>query len=140
VEYYFGYNYSDNDLPCQNLTSRQNMWTQSRYALEFFRNNDVPFYQMTNVPNRVNSATDWLLSSSDAAVQVIYRRRTPSSGSVNMAGLPGTYSVKWYNPRVGGSLQDGSVISIIGGTGSISYGNPPNPADKKDWALLIRRF
>jgi Putative collagen-binding domain of a collagenase len=139
VEYYFGYSYSDNDLSCQNLASRQNMWTQSRYALEFFRNNDVPFHRMSNVPNRVKNATDWLLSSSDMTVHVIYRRSTPSSGKINMTGLPGTYSVNWYNPRMGGLLQNGSVTSIVGGGGSVSFGSPPNPADTKDWALLLRR-
>jgi Putative collagen-binding domain of a collagenase len=140
VEYYFGYSYSDNDLSCQNLASRQNMWTLSRYALEFFHNNDVPFHRMSNVPNRVDSTTDWLLSSSDATVHVIYRGSTPSSGSIDMKGLPGTYSVKWYNPRTGGSLQAGSVSSILGGNGSISYGNPPNLSDRKDWVILLRKL
>ena len=116
------------------------MWMQSRYALEFFHNSNIPFHRMSYVSNRVNSATDWLLSSSDGLVHVIYRRSTPSSGSINMLGLQGTYDLKWFNPRAGGVLQNGSVTSIVGGTSSISYGNPPDPADQKDWVLLLQKI
>ena len=139
MEYYFGYDHPENDLLCEDWASRKNMWMQSRYALDFFRNSNIPFHRMSYFPSRVNNATDWLLSSSDGLVHVIYRRSTPSSGSINMLGLPGTYTLKWFNPRAGGVLQNGSVTSIVGGT-SVSYGNPPNPADKKDWVLLVEKI
>ena len=44
VEYYFGYSYDHSDLTCQDLRSRDNMWTQSKYALDFFTNNGIPFW------------------------------------------------------------------------------------------------
>jgi hypothetical protein len=139
VEYYFGYSYVDSDLSCENYAIRQNMWTQSRYALEFFQKNSIPFWQMSNDANRINSLTDWLLSSSDGAVHVIYRRTTSTAGTGIKLDV-GTYSVKWYNPRLGGSLLNGSITTIAGnGVASIPYGNPPGPNDGKDWAILIKK-
>jgi hypothetical protein len=89
------------------------MWKQSRYALNFFKNNRIPFWQMSNNADRVDSRTDWLLSSSDDTTHVVYRRSSPTSGVIDMAGLSGSYS---------------------------SYGLPPNPRDTMDWAILIRKI
>ena len=138
MEYYFGYSYAENDLLCEDFTSRQNMWTQSRYALEFFQVNNVPFWRMSNDENRVNSSTDWLLSSSDGKIHVVYRRSITSNTSINMSGLSGSYSVKWYNPRTGGTLENGSILSIVGGNNA-SYGKPPNTSDNMDWVILIKQ-
>jgi len=44
--------------------------------------------------------------------------------------------VKWYNPRAGGALRDGSV-KAFSGAGKHSIGEPP--AEKsKDWVALVR--
>jgi Putative collagen-binding domain of a collagenase len=115
------------------------MWRQSRYALTFFKNNRIPFWQMSNNAVRVDSRTDWLLSSSDDTTHVVYRRSSLTSGVIDMAGLSGSYSVRWFNPRVGGGLQIGSVTTIASG-GTSSYGLPPNPRDTMDWAILIRKI
>ena len=45
--------------------------------------------------------------------------------------------MKWYNPRAGGELQDGTVRTPKGG-GSRSLGNAPADATN-DWAVLIRK-
>lgn len=150
VEYYFGYDYPNNDLLCEDFTSRQNMWTQSRYALEFFYMNNIPFWRMSYIPNRVNNATDWLLSTSDGMTHVVYRRSVTYTGrpirssiytnSINMIGLSGTYTVTWYNPRAGGILRNGSIPLIVGGANvDVSYGNPPNATDKQDWVILLQK-
>ena len=117
------------------------MWDQSRYALAFFKNNNIPFWQMSNSNHRV-SKSDWLMSSSDGTIHVLYRRDVsqPSDGIV-MDGLPGVYSLKWYNPRTGGSLQNGSQISISGnGKNFVRFGSPPGPKDDNDWVLLLRKM
>ena len=117
------------------------MWDQSRHALTFFQNNSIPFWEMSSSNKRVSNS-DWLLSSSDGKIHVLYRRKTnePSDG-INMDGLPGMYSVKWYNPRTGASLQNGSMTTLLDiGTNFSSYGNPPGPDNGKDWVLLLRKM
>ncbi|MEJ7676104.1 MAG: hypothetical protein WKF59_26230 [Chitinophagaceae bacterium] len=47
-----------------------------------------------------------------------------TGGSSNITLPSGNYTVKWYNPRKGGSLQNGSITNI--GSGTISIGNPPS--------------
>ena len=36
-QWYFGYGYAHNDLDCENFRSRENMWSQTRIALDFMR-------------------------------------------------------------------------------------------------------
>jgi hypothetical protein len=50
----------------------------------------------------------------------------------------GSYDVRWYNPRTGGSLQTGTIATLTGGgKDSLSIGEPP--ADPRlDWVALIR--
>jgi hypothetical protein len=118
------------------------MWNQSRYALDFFKNNNIPFWQMSNRNFRVSN-NDWLLSSSDGTIHILYRRDVrQSTDGINMDGLPGVYSLKWYNPRAGGSLQNGSLTALTGGGKNfVSIGNPPGGREAdKDWVLLLRKI
>ena len=47
------------------------------------------------------------------------------------------FEVKWYNPRSGGDLKDGSVKTVNGG-GRRALGNAPAEPGK-DWAVLVRK-
>jgi hypothetical protein len=81
------------------------MWKQSRYALDFFRNNDIKFWQMSNDNARLPiGSKDWVLTSEDGTTLVVYRRNNSGTGII-MEGLVGMYSVNWYNPREGGSTE-----------------------------------
>ena len=116
------------------------MWVQSRYALEFFQNNNIPFWQMSyDRGNRVNNQTGWILGNSGSSILVFYRRSLTTASTIDMANLTGIYSIQWYNPRSGGPLQNGSVATIVGGAGIENCGKPPNPLDTKDWAILLRQ-
>jgi hypothetical protein len=127
VEYYFGYGYEQSDLTCEDFRSRANMWKQSRYALSFFRENALPFWAMSNDNTRLpDGSNNWVLSSDDGDVLVIYRKSNDELG-ISMAGLSGRYSIDWYNPREGGALMEGVVPMVIAG-------------DDKDWVVLIRRL
>lgn len=144
VEYYFGYGFNNSDLTCEDYSSRETMWVQSRYALELFHNNNIPFWEMSyDTQNRVNNATDWILVNPTNTVLLLYRRVTrTSSNLINMRSITGTYSVKWYNPRTGGNLQNGSMTSIVatGSNANIQYGSSPNSADTMDWLVLFRKL
>jgi len=49
----------------------------------------------------------------------------------------GKFSVKWFNPRTGGNLQDGSLKTLTG-SGKISIGSPP-VKNGKDWVVVVRK-
>ena len=55
---------------------------------------------------------------------------------LDLSGVQGSFTVKWFNPRTGGKLADGSVKTVTGG-GPASLGNPPTDADQ-DWVVLVR--
>jgi hypothetical protein len=69
----------------------------------------------------------------------VYAVYLPQGGSteIDLSAAEGAFEVAWYNPRLGGALQRGSV-SAIRGAGRRLLGNPPNEPGT-DWAVLIRR-
>ena len=129
-EWYFGYGYAHNDLNCEDWRSRDNLWTLTRIALDFFRQN-LPFQEMTPEDGLVSAG--WC-AAKPGEVYAIY---LPNGGSATLQLAAGTYSVQWYNPRAGGALQNGSVTSVTGGA-TVSIGNPPSNAGQ-DWAVLVKR-
>lgn len=48
VEYYFGYELPENDLMCEDWRSRDLSWDYCRIALEFLRDQQIPFWEMAN--------------------------------------------------------------------------------------------
>ena len=136
-EWYFGYGHDHSDLTCQDFRSRNAWWDYCRHALNFFNNNNVPFQNMLSRNdlignnNNDNSAYCFANPGSHYAVYL------PNGGSknLNLSGVSGTFQVKWYDPRNGGGLQNGSVTSISGG-GSRSIGNAPNNTGK-DWLVYV---
>ena len=83
-------------------------------------------------------STDWVMLSEDGDCVVIYKRGGSGFG-VYLNGLYGRFIVNWYNPREGGSLQDGTVTTVPGGSSEIvDYGLPPDSNDK-DWIVLLER-
>ena len=46
VEYYFGYTLPQTDLGCEDWRSRDRSWGYAGVALEFFRENRIPFWTM----------------------------------------------------------------------------------------------
>lgn len=120
------------------------MWAQSRYALEFFSKNAVPFQDMSNDNTRVSNG-NWCLVERSMGKAIVVYLRNGGTANIDLTGLganPGTnpsstsVSVNWYDPRNGGSLQSGSVASLqLGYTQSL--GDAPN-SSSKDWVVLLR--
>ncbi len=61
----------------------------------------------------------------------------PSGGAVRLNLAAGEYSVRWYDPRAGGALQEGSVTSVTG-PGAKALGTPPAEPGK-DWVVLVKK-
>ena len=137
-EWYFGYGHAHSDLTLEDFRSRNSWWDYCRHALNFFNNNDIDFAEMDNhnslIGNSNNSNSSGYCFANPGSAYVIY---LPSGGSknLNLSGVSGNFQVKWYDPRNGGGLQNGSVASINGG-GSRSIGNAPNNTDK-DWVVYV---
>ncbi|MGQ9504002.1 MAG: DUF5060 domain-containing protein [Thermogutta sp.] len=139
VEYYFGYQLPQNDLICEDYRSRDQSWDYCRIALEFFSKFGVPFWKMTNanslIGNTKNDNSRYCLAS-PGEVYVVY---LPNGGScdLDLSGDSGTFAVKWYDPRRGGELQDGSVKQVAGGK-KVSLGRSP-AEETEDWVVLVRK-
>ena len=132
VEWYFGYNYAHHDLTCEDWTTRENMWTLSHYAAQFFRDH-MPLPNVANYNGITSATTDYCFGKAGA----VYAVYLPDGASTNIT-IPSTekYSVHWFNPRKGGGLVTGTVASVAGGTHSV--GKPPLE-QTQDWVALLRR-
>lgn len=128
-EWYFGYNHPHTDLTCEDWRSRDKMWDQTRYALDFFRT-QLPFQEMT--PSDASTSTGWCLAKAGQ----VYAVYVQNGGAPTLQLGAGAYSVQWYNPRAGGALQNGSVTSVTG-PGGASIGTPPGNAGN-DWVALVK--
>ncbi|UCG57542.1 MAG: DUF5060 domain-containing protein [Phycisphaerales bacterium] len=133
VEWYFGYNFAHNDLNCEDWRSRDHMWDLTRYALEFFQKH-LPFTEMAHHDDLTSAQNDYCFAQ-PGRVYAIY---LPSGGTTNLSlgDTSASFTVRWYNPRAGGSLQVGTVAAITG-PGSVGIGRPPDDA-AKDWAALVK--
>ena len=68
----------------------------------------------------------------------LYLVYLPKGGTteLDLSAANGSFTVKWFNPRAGGALQDGSAKSVSGG-GKAALGIPPADASE-DWLVVIR--
>ncbi len=131
VEWYFGYKFAHNDLNCEDWRSRENVWNQTKYALDFF-NNYLSFDKMHAADGLTDNLDDYVFAENDKTY-AIYLPKVKET-KINLFGATKKYTVKWYNPRTGGKLLNGSIKKITGG-GKIAIGFPPNK--EKDWVALI---
>lgn len=130
LEWYFGYKHDHSDLSCQDYRSRDLFWDQCRHALTFFNQYDIPYWNMEPCDG-ISSTGYCFASPSDTYVLYI-----PKGGTAELQPGEGTYEVKWYDPRNGGLLQDGTVDRVEG-CGLVSIGQAPSEPDR-DWVALVR--
>ncbi len=139
VELYFGYEPVHNDLDLEDFRSRDRTWNTLRHVLDFFRVNQVPFWEMENhnalIGNTANDNSMYCFAK-PGEVYLVY---LPEGGTarLDLSGTSGTYSVRWYDPRNGGELQTGSIETATAG-GVIELGAPPAYAHE-DWLVVVRR-
>jgi hypothetical protein len=134
-EYYFGYAHAHSDLTLEDFRSRDQWWDYPRYALQFFNENGIPFWEMVN-DNAISSATDDYAFIKPGEVYTVYLKNGGTT-NLDLSAATGSFSVHWFDPRNGGPLQTGSVTEVSGGA-IRALGQPPS-AINSDWALLVRR-
>ncbi|MEQ9221479.1 MAG: DUF5060 domain-containing protein [Cyclobacteriaceae bacterium] len=168
IEWYFGYSEQHNDLDAEDWRSRDALWDYTRYAMEFYKNNKIPFWEMENANGLTRSEKDFVFAD-PGEVYVIY---LPNGGAstLDLQGNSGSYTVEWYNPRKGGALQQGRELIVpktysteprsvlsgmpnikspvvrrgkvveVNGPGRVSLGIPPIEAEERDdWVILVRK-
>jgi hypothetical protein len=138
VEYYFGYKLPQNDLVCEDWRSRDQSWNYCRIALDFFRQQNIPFWNMNTADEFIGNPEFNNRKYCLAAPGENYLIYLPDGGStaLDLSGVDGDFSVRWFNPREGGPLLVGSVRELKGGE-SVTIGMPPNDPDQ-DWVAVIR--
>lgn len=134
-EYYFGYGHNNSDLTLQDFRSRDDWWDYTRYALEFFQESEIPFWQMQN-DNEISSASNDYGFYKSGESYTVYLKNGGTT-DLDLSGTTGSYDVRWFDPRNGGPLQLGSVSQVTGG-GSANLGQAPNNTSQ-DWAILVQR-
>jgi hypothetical protein len=134
VEWYFGHRFPHMDINCEDWRTRDVMWNQTRYALEFFHKH-LPFTEMRPHDALTSAKSDYCFAKPGQ----IYAVYLPQGGTthLDLGDATATFSVRWYNPRLGGPLRIGSVREVTG-PGSVAIGHPPRDPDQ-DWVTLIEK-
>lgn len=134
VEYYFGYQLAENDLVAEDFRSRDKSWDYCRIALSFFRENRIPFWQMEGA----DSQEGRFLFAKKGEIYLLYLPGGGGAAPLDLTGVRGNFSVRWFNPRAGGPLLKGTMNTVRGGASNITLGAPPeSPAE--DWLVVVRR-
>jgi len=109
----------------------------SGHAVRFFKR--LPLVQM-NANHKLASGPQNSVSyvlEKRGEVYALYNDRNGRDLQLDLTGVEGQFNVRWYDPRNGGQLQDGS-ISVVPGGSVVPLGNAPNEVDL-DWAVLVER-
>ena len=138
VEYYFGYKHPQNDLVCEDFRSRDLTWDYCRFAVNFFRDQKIPFWEMSNADGLVGNAENTNSKFCFAKKGELYLVYLPTGGStqLDLTESKRKFAVGWFNTRSGGNLVEGTVKTVQGGE-NVSLGNPPNEHDE-DWLVIVR--
>ncbi|MBI9017618.1 MAG: DUF5060 domain-containing protein [Phycisphaerae bacterium] len=130
IEWYFGYKHPNSDLTCQDFRSREKMWQQCRYCLDFFDKYQIPFWDMKCQDELTNNKDDYVLCKS-GEIYLVYLK---NGGKVSVAANEGKFNCGWYNPRTGDGLESLLAKCEISKGNKIELSTP----DKNDWLLVIR--
>jgi len=130
VEWYFGYKHPHSDLTCQDYRTREKVWNQCRYALEFFRKYEIPFWDM-KCEDELTANTDDYVLCKPGQIYLVYLKH---GGKVQLNTATGKFSYGWFNPRTGDGLNGLLNTTFVNAGGKVDLTAP----DKNDWLLVIK--
>jgi hypothetical protein len=139
VEYYFGYQLPENDLIMEDFRSRDMSWDYCRHAINFIAENKIPFQEMKNrdeLIGNIDYKKDKHCLAKEGEIYLVHLAYTKTT-SLDLTGVSGEFTVKWFNPVLGGKLQNGSVKTVKAGK-MVKLGNAPTKADQ-DWVVVISK-
>lgn len=108
-------------------------WTKIA-ILQLFKGHGLEYWKMQN-NDALSSGNLNRCLAEEGKTYVIYLEQGGTT-NLDLTGQTGDFDIKWFDPRTGGDLVDGSVTVVAGGS-SISIGNPPS-SSTSDWVALIR--
>lgn len=133
VEWYFGGLHDSNDLTSEDWRQRQNLWTQTRIALDFFETY-LPYWEMEPCGGIIDRADSYCFGKDGLyAIYLI-------EGGTGILSLPegsGHWDIEWFDPMVGGDLQRGTREMVEAGSWIELGFSIPN--DSRDRVILLRR-
>jgi hypothetical protein len=134
VEWYFGYDYDNNDLNCEDFRSREKLWDLTTLATRFFLDN-LPIRDMKPMDEWVSPKTNYCFTKDDDLI-VIY---IPSGGASSIKLNPDkTYKIQWFNPRKGGEIFDaGKSPGLTSGTAELNFSIGNNYDSRQDWVAVL---
>ncbi len=130
IEWYFGYKHPHSDLTCQDYRTRQKVWDQCRYALEFFKKYEIPFWDM-KCGDELTANTDVYVLYKPDEVYLVYLKH---GGKIQLEAVAGRFTNGWFNPRTGDGLDDLLKAGAICAGRKLEFVAP----DNNDWLLVIR--
>ncbi|MCC9603461.1 DUF5060 domain-containing protein [Stieleria sp. JC731] len=138
-EYYFGYQFDENDIICEDWRSRDRSWDYCRIALGFFADETIPFWEMQNRDDLVGNPEHGNRCYCFCKTDEIYLVYLPdgSDVAVDLSDASGAFLVSWFNPRTGGPLIQGGQRSVVAGGRVLIKSPAGDPAE--DWLLVLRK-
>ena len=133
VEWYFGWMTPPNDLNAEDWRSRETMWQQSAVAHDFFKQLD--YTAMRHADELLEYSNDYCFAKPGDTYAVYLV--DGGTAKLDLRDVDGQFTVRWYNPRIGGTLQEGTVKTVRGGNW-VKIGKAPSEVGE-DWAVLVRR-
>ncbi|MEO0475483.1 MAG: DUF5060 domain-containing protein [Planctomycetota bacterium] len=136
VEYYFGYKLPENDLNAEDWRSRAKTWQYSAIALNFFNENDIPFWEMDSRNDLIGKdpkKNEAYCLAKPGEVYLVYLTSPELNVKLDLTKADGEYSLKWFNPRDGGQLINGKALQG-GGVRTL-----PAPPKGDDWLAVISK-
>jgi hypothetical protein len=130
VEWYFGYKHPHSDLTCQDYRTREKVWNQCRYALEFFRKYEIPFWDMKCEDELTENTDDYILCN-PGQLYLVYLK---NGGKIQLNTTNGKFSYGWFNPRTGDGLNGLLNTDSVDTGGKVELTAP----DQNDWLLVIK--
>lgn len=137
VEWYFGWqnNSPHSDLSAEDWRTREDMYRQTRIALDFFHEH-LPFPRMTPAPDRVVGHGAMALADDDNLLAVYLPHGAGTR--IQLGDRPGLFEIRWFNPRDGGALLEGNIPRVRGP--GLSWTGEPPADPHRDWLALARRI
>jgi hypothetical protein len=130
VEWYFGWqnNSPHSDLSAEDWRVRENMYRQTKIALDFFHR-ELPFWRMQPAAELTGGTVETL-----AEPGVVYCLYVPEGveAALNLETHRGPFRLRWFDPKTGRYAENQAVVE---GPGSVKL---PAPPAKGDWVALLR--
>ena len=130
VEYYFGYDAPENDLECEDYRSRDKSWDYGRFALEFFKKQNIPFWEMESRDELTRNNNDYCFVK-EGQLYLIYQKK---GGPLNLDLSVGRFKYGYFNPRTGDGADSLLYTNQVEGSARHTFTAP----DNQDWLLIIR--